>query len=140
MSSKVKLVVFYCGESSFGVPIESTERIVPAAPLTALPGMSPRIRGCFEWRGETVPVLDGVAALGLTVESLGSQFIIVKVEGRRMALEVDRVDAIVELNESEIDRNLALLGLASDGVVRGIGRVGENLLVVLNPEALCQAA
>lgn len=143
--AKQKLVVFFSGESRYGVPIECTERIVPSTPLTRLPGMPTSVQGVFDWRGETVPVLDAQARFGLTGtlangDNVGTQFIIVKSSGQRMAVAVDRVDEIAEIEEGEIEDNPDITGLGSDGIVKGIGRLGEHLLVVLNPEVLCRAA
>jgi len=78
----------------FALPYRSVERVLPATPVTALPFAPAGIEGVASISGDIVPVLALrvlLAADRSQPAQPGSQFLVIRVSGRRFALRVDRV-------------------------------------------------
>jgi len=78
----------------FALPYRSVERVLPATPVTALPFAPAGIEGVASISGDIVPVLALrvlLAADRSQPVQPGSQFLVIRVSGRRFALRVDRV-------------------------------------------------
>jgi len=78
----------------FALPYRSVERVLPATPVTALPFAPAGIEGVASISGDIVPVLALRVLLAADRSQLaqpGSQFLVIRVSGRRFALRVDRV-------------------------------------------------
>ncbi len=76
------------------MPYRSVERVLPATPVTALPFAPAGIEGVASISGDIVPVLALrvlLAADRSQPVQPGSQFLVIRVSGRRFALRVDRV-------------------------------------------------
>jgi len=59
-----RLLVFEVGGSAFACEMESFRELVPAQPMTRLPGAPSTVCGLMNLRGTIVTVLDGGIALG----------------------------------------------------------------------------
>jgi purine-binding chemotaxis protein CheW len=78
----------------FALPYRSVERVLPATPVTALPFAPAGVEGVASISGDIVPVLAlrvVLAADRSQPAQPGSQFLVIRVSGRRFALRVDRV-------------------------------------------------
>jgi len=78
----------------FALPYRSVERVLPAMPVTALPFAPAGVEGVASISGDIVPVLALrvlLAADRSQPAQPGSQFLVIRVSGRRFALRVDRV-------------------------------------------------
>jgi chemotaxis signal transduction protein len=78
----------------FALPYRSVERVLPATPVTALPFAPAGVEGVASISGDIVPVLALrvlLAADRSQPAQPGSQFLVIRVSGRRFALRVDRV-------------------------------------------------
>lgn len=51
-------VIFHLGEQRFALDAERVEMVVPALPLSPVPGAPPSVAGRFEYRGCVVPVIN----------------------------------------------------------------------------------
>jgi purine-binding chemotaxis protein CheW len=78
----------------FAFPYLSVERVVPATPVTALPFAPAGVEGVASISGDIIPVLAVLVLLGADrpqSAQAGSQFLVIRVSGRRFALRADRV-------------------------------------------------
>jgi purine-binding chemotaxis protein CheW len=78
----------------FAFPYLSVERVVPATPVTALPFAPAGVEGVASISGDIIPVLAVPVLLGADrpqSAQAGSQFLVIRVSGRRFALRADRV-------------------------------------------------
>lgn len=129
-----KFVVFMLGEERFGLPIESVERILPGQAVTKLPRTPKMLLGVFELRGTTLPALDARLRFDMAENEGEANFVVVVSEEGRCALRVDRVDGIVNFTDEDIDSNPGALVGGQEEMVRGIGKQGELLTLLLEPE------
>jgi chemotaxis signal transduction protein len=78
----------------FAFPYLSVERVVPAAPVTALPFAPAGVEGVASISGDIVPVLALPVLLGVDQTAsaqTAAQFLVIRVAGRRFALLADRM-------------------------------------------------
>lgn len=131
-----KYVVFRLANERYGLPIECVERILPIQTVTRLPRTPKMILGVFEMRGATVPALDARMRFELDESKDCQNFVVVMNQSGRCALSVDHVDGIITLDESRIEENSSIFESKADDFVRGIGRLEDHLLVLLDPECI----
>lgn len=129
-----KFVVFRLAEEWYGVPIESVERILEDQEVTRLPRLPKVFLGVFDLRGQTMPALDLRERFALGSSSKPGSMVVVLLEGGRCAWRVDSVVGIFSLDESQIEESPEMIRAADDDFLAGVGRHGEKLIVLVNPE------
>jgi purine-binding chemotaxis protein CheW len=147
-SVEVQLCTFRVSGEDFAIDIMRVREVIPPAPLTSVPSAPPHVAGVFKLRGDVIPVIDLARRLGLPTgaPSRRAKFIVVRVAGRLLGLQVDEVREVVRLARealrpapASIDARGARLFL---GVCGGEGRraAGGRLRLLLNVKALLEAA
>ncbi len=135
-----KYVIFKLGNERYGLPIESVERILPVQDVTRIPKTPKMLLGVFELRGSTIPTIDARMRFELPEAADARNFVVILTEEGRCALRVDIVDGILTFEESEIDDNTSLIDNRNDDMLAGIGKRGEELTVLLDPQHLVPKA
>ena len=133
--SEMKYVVFQLDKERYGLPIDSVERILPSQTVTKIPKTPKMMLGVFDMRGETIAVLDARQRFGMKENEEGRNFVVVLSEGGRCALRVDVVVGINTYSDEHIDKTHALLD-PDDDFLNAIGKDGDTLTVLLDPEAI----
>lgn len=133
MMRESKYVVFRIGKERYGMPISKVERILAAEPITRIPKAPKMMLGIFEMRGETVPVIDGQIRFEVDHLTEGKNFIVTSSSAGRYALRVDTVEGIEDFTDSCTDEPHRILD-RSDPFLSGIGRHGDELTALLDPE------
>ena len=104
-----------------------TMRPLPVDPIS---GMPPFVRGLSIIRGQPTPVVDLALLLGRSGELFG-RFITLRTKDRQVALAVDGVLGIRELDSSLLHKLPPLLQGAPDEVITAVSRLDGQLLLVL---------
>jgi purine-binding chemotaxis protein CheW len=121
------------------VHIVETMRPLPIDPI---PGMPSFVRGLSVIRDAPVPVVDLAEVLEAGRAGTSTRFVLLKVEGdRRVALAVDRVIGLRQLDTATAEQMPPILRNANAGVIEAVGTLDEKLLLVLRatrvmPDAL----
>ncbi len=131
-----KYVVFSIGSELFGLEIEFTERILTAQKETRIPRSPAAMLGLFDLRGRTIPVFDLALRLDYGQPSKGGNDVVVADANCPYALRVDQVVGIVTLTEADQEDADEQFTRRDDPFVSGIGKWGDKLILLLNPEAL----
>ncbi len=129
-----KIVVFRLGNELYGLAISSVERILKEAPITPLPRTPKMLRGVFELRGETLPVLDLRLRFEMESRCDEGSFVVAQSPSGRVALRVDRVEGILQLSEGSVDDQSDAWTEAGDPFIEGIAKTDLGLVALLNPE------
>jgi purine-binding chemotaxis protein CheW len=120
-------------EQRLAVELRWVREIFTLGAMTPVPTAPPVIAGVVNWKGAIVPVLHGrrmLAPPGTTIGSrsrgpqTGDALVLVDVEGTRVAIAVDRIDAVTTLP------------LGPDGLVDKDGQV----VPLVDPPSLLAAA
>jgi purine-binding chemotaxis protein CheW len=113
------------------LPLEhvvETMRPLPVAPLAEAPAF---VMGVAIVRGEPTPVVDAGALLGVADEPCPTRFVTMRTGGRQVALAVEGVLDVRDLDRDALHELPPLLGCANTEAVTALGALDAGLLVVL---------
>ena len=130
-----KQLLFSLGEESYGINIFQVEEIVKGVAIEPPPTPSKHILGMIQWRGQAVLVYSLRARFGLPKQPVGA-LVVAKAGGLLLALAVDQVSEILELEDSEAYMAPVLLHMADTAYVDKIVQADGGLVVLLNLEGL----
>ncbi len=145
MTEKRAVLVVRAGGHDCGLPVEhvvETFRPLPVDPLGEAPFF---VLGLARVRGEATPVLDLARLLNANAEAPFLRYVSLRVEGRRVALAVESVGGLRELDPEQLGSLPPLLSQAAPAV-EALGVLDQGLLLVLRaakllpPEDLGQGA
>ena len=132
----VKLVTFQLGLDLFAADVLSVERVLRYTPPNCVPDVPGWIQGVVEHRGKVIPVVDLRRRVELSDDSITPEtriLVLTTAEGWVGAI-VDLVHEVAVIPASSVSPPPALFrGLAAE-FVRGIAKVREQLVVVLDVE------
>jgi purine-binding chemotaxis protein CheW len=153
-SVEVQLCTFRVSGEDFAIDIMRVREVIPPAPLTAVPSAPAHVAGVFRLRNDVIPVIDLARRLGLApgAPSRRAKFIVVRVAGRLLGLQVDEVREVVRLPREALRPAPASIDAGGDRLFLGVcggerapggaGRRagGGRLRLLLNVKALLKAA
>ena len=105
------MVIFKLGNESYGVNIEIVQGIEKVLPIVRIPNSVPDIQGIINLRGNIIPVLSLRNRFGLpeVPDTDRTEFLITKVDETLLALKVDEVDSIYDLETAQIFETPAIV-------------------------------
>jgi purine-binding chemotaxis protein CheW len=133
-SEIVKLVTFRLGADAFAAEIASVDRVLRYAAPKSVPDLPEWIDGVMEHRSKVIPIVDMRARLGL--EHLDptptTRILVLNTTDGFIGAIVDVVAEVASVPEANVSPPPPLFrGLAAH-FVRGIAKVGEQLVVILD--------
>jgi purine-binding chemotaxis protein CheW len=114
------------------VPLGQVVEVMRPLPTDALAGAPPFVRGIALIRGSPVPVVELGRLLGAERDAEVTRYVVVRIGARRVALGVDDVPGIREVEEDTLHALPPLLRQASADAVAQVGRLDAELLVLLH--------
>lgn len=122
----------------FGIPVALVQDVLRAQALTRVPLAPHEITGILNLRGRIVTVIDVRRRLGLADLPPGQpgMSIVVDLHGELYSLIVDRVGEVLTLPLDSFDRNPSTLDATWQAISKGVYRLDQDLLVVVNVESL----
>jgi purine-binding chemotaxis protein CheW len=133
-SASNQFVTFLLGPSEYALEILAVQEFKVHGPVTRVPNMPSFLRGVMNLRGVIVPVFDLRIRFGMPADCTPSTVIMVAhAQSRTVGLVIDGVSDVVELAPTDIQLPPEL-GNAADAVLRGVARVGERLVMLLDLE------
>ena len=131
---KVQYIVVKIGGEQYGLNISYVENIVRMQKITRVPKAPHYYVGVINLRGEIVPVMSVRRKMGLEddVYTNKSRIIILKLENLGLiGIIVDEVKEVINLGESDIDRNVSNANRRADAnYINGIGKDGDELVSI----------
>jgi len=131
-----KYVVFRCAGQSYAFPIAFVEEIIPMAEVAAVPTAPAFLTGFLDVGGEPVAVisLNRLLEVPRAEPELYSPLILLKEISPRLAIEVDEVLRIVELNEEELTSIMD--DCSFNDCAAAAARVDNQTILVIAPDKL----
>lgn len=134
----IKPVVFKLNNEQYGVDIKKVHAIENIQSITRIPNASSCIKGILNLRGDIIPVYDIRKRFGLEplLDSKMAKLIVIKTKDMDLALEVDAVDEIEDIEEKDIHEVPSIVKGADTGYIDKIANVNGQLIVILNLDEL----
>lgn len=133
-----QLVTFSIGTEEFGVDIMKVQEIIRIPPITRVPKAPSYIEGVINLRGNIIPVVNLRVRFGMPAgeETDLSRIVVLQVNTKVFGVRVDGVTEVLRL-ESEAIEPPPPVALGMDAsFIRGVGKIGERLLILLNLDQL----
>lgn len=133
-----QLVAFRVGAERFAIDIARVQEIVKPLPLTIVPHMPEGFSGVIRLRDEVVVVADLHARFGFSGPTDDGEPHIVILAGadRKIGVVVDAVSEVIRISPAMLGPSPDFQGGAPVACVEGIARVGDDLVSVLDVDAL----
>lgn len=133
----IQMVVFKLGELEFAADILQVKTIEKLERgVTRVPRAPYFVEGVFNLRGEIVPLVDLSKRLGLEVPGHAgdNRVVIVEYEGNPIGVWVDAIPQVYRIAEDDIERLSAPIHGIDPRFVRGLARVDDRPIVLLDLE------
>ena len=129
--AELRTLLFRAGTTVYGCDIAAVREIVPVRQTTRLPGTPPYVDGLINLRGTILTVIDLAARLeGTRLPNEEGSVVIVQVGGRQLGLVVGEVMDVTPMRVDPPPEDRA------DEVVRGLGHLGDTVVIILDIPAL----
>jgi len=137
-SDESQYLTFMLQSEIYAIGILSVKEIIEYGTLTAVPMMPDCVRGVINLRGAVVPVMDLAACFGAPPAALNRRTCIVIVEARSgestqdVGIVVDAVNEVLDIAPGDIEPTPAFGASIRTEFVRGMGKVRERFVVILD--------
>ncbi|MBX7057180.1 MAG: chemotaxis protein CheW [Leptospirales bacterium] len=134
-----KFLTFSLGQEDYGIPVAQVAEIVRIEKLIQIPHARGYFMGLMDIRGRVLPVIHLGSRLGIEAEEqprTPDRAIITVINRRRIGLAVDRVQRVERFPPESIDPGPPSLKSASGRFVTGVGKNGDEFVVLLNLDHL----
>lgn len=128
-----RTLLYRVGATVYGSDIGDVREVLPYRSATRLPGAPAYVRGLINLRGTIVTVVDLGARLDAARAPATSGSILVASVGTRLTGVV--VDEVMDVRPVEMDEAQESGG-SSDGVVRGLGHSGDQVVILIDIHSL----
>ncbi|HMJ33981.1 MAG TPA: chemotaxis protein CheW [Baekduia sp.] len=132
-----QLVVFSLGEEEYALPITQVHEIIRFTEPRSVASSDPSVRGVISLRGKILPVYDLATRLGVEHADVSEAKIVIVETAEDMAgVVVDDVEEVITIHADQLDEAPTAGGRGIDG----IAKIGDRLVVLLDPEGIVGAA
>lgn len=134
-----KYLLFPLSGEMYGVGIESVVNIVEMQKITAVPDVPPYIKGLINLRGNILPVVDLRLRFNLPPREYDDRtcIVVLRSQEKTFGVIVDTVAEVQEIPPEAIDPpQLVLGGTASQVFLKGIGKVGDSIRLLLDVDRI----
>lgn len=137
---KGKYMTFKSGREYFGLKIQYVFEIIQMQSITSIPETEDYIKGLINLRGKVIPVIDMHLRFHQEPFEYNDRtcIIVLNVNSIVVGLIVEQIAEVVEIKEEDIlpPPNRGRIDLAEHKYIYGIGKVGESVKLLLDPDKL----
>jgi purine-binding chemotaxis protein CheW len=132
----IQLLTFKLDDQEYALDIANVVEVVRMVAVTRAPKAPPFVKGMVNLRGRVIPVIDLRKRCDLRLKpyDLNTQLLIARTNQHAMALMVDVVSEVLTMPAGSIEPP-ELVGTAMQ-FVRAVGKLGDRLILILDPETL----
>ncbi|MGN0507100.1 MAG: chemotaxis protein CheW [Lachnospiraceae bacterium] len=135
-----KYVTFKSGNEYFALKIEYVNEIIVFQEITEIPESEDYIKGLINLRGKIIPVIDVRVRFKQPPLEYNDRtcIIVISVKDMVVGLIVEKIAEVVEITEDNIldSPSLGNVDKNQNRYVYAIGKVGESVKLLLDPEKL----
>lgn len=133
-----QFIVVKFDHEQYGINIQNVQNIVRMLNITRVPNAPAFFKGVINLRGEIIPVMSVRKKFDLKDDEYtnSTRIIIVKVDSHAIGLIVDEVLEVIQLAEDHIEKIVRDSQDEKAKFVYAVGKLGDELVTLLNIEAL----
>ena len=135
-----KYVTFKSGNEYFGLKIQYVNEIIVFQEITEIPESEDYIKGLINLRGKIIPVIDVRIRFKQEPKEYNDRtcIIVINVKDTVVGLIVEKVAEVVEIKQEDIlaSPSIGHEDKSQNKYVYGIGKVGESVKLLLDPDKL----
>jgi purine-binding chemotaxis protein CheW len=138
MAEQRQLVTFQLGAELYGVDIMDVKEIVRVQAIRTIPNAPSYVEGIFNLRSEIIPIINLHKRFHLKKlaaaedEELLSGFIIIDIDGMKLAVIIDRVSRVVTIELSDVQPPPQMIAGIGTEYIQGVVRQKTGYLIILN--------
>ncbi len=134
-----KYMTFCIGNDVFGIELQYVSEIIQMQQIAPIPEVEHFIKGLINLRGKIIPVIDVADRFGKVPFEYSDRtcIIVVEVQGVTVGLIVETISEVVSIEGEDIlpPPNVSKTN-AQAKFIRGIGKVGDSVKLLLDPVKL----
>jgi len=129
---------FRLGDEDYCLEIRHVTEIVGIQKVTEVPDMPHYVKGVVNLRGQVIPVID----MRLRFNMPGREYdertciVVISLNGGQVGLVVDTVNEVRSIEETNVSPPPKSGGAPSAQYIRGLGKVGESVKIILDANKL----
>ena len=127
-----QLVVFSLGSEEYALPIGAVHEIIRFTEPRSVASEVDWIRGVIGLRGKIIPIFDLAARLELATGSEPGKIVIVETGTGQVGVMADEVEEVLTTTSDQLEA----VPTASTDSIDSIAKIGDRLVILLNPEGL----
>jgi len=133
-----QFVSFIVGGEEFGVNILTVQEIIRPVDITRVPHAPDFVEGVINLRGRILPVIDLRTRFGFPERDRGedTRIIVVEIGAQTIGFMTDAVQEVLRVDVTAIEPAPELAVGIDAGYLRGVAKLDERLLILLDLENL----
>lgn len=137
-----QVVVFELGGECYGVDIGLVQEIIRPPSITSVPRAPDYVEGVINLRGRVIPVINLRTRFGLPGTERGrtARIVVLNVEGQTVGAAVDAVSEVLRIPLTSVEPPGATLAGAASARLRGIAKLDDRLIILLEPKSILNDA
>ncbi len=136
MAKTQQFCTFFLKDQFFGVPVQQVQEVIRYQEMTRVPLVPQVIRGLINLRGQIVMALDLRRRFGMP-EMPDSQLpmnVVVRTDDGAVSFLVDEIGDVLQVDEENFEPPPETLKGQARELVRGVYKLQDRLMLVLNTE------
>jgi purine-binding chemotaxis protein CheW len=137
-TQKGKYLTFTVGKEVYGLEIKFVTEIIGIQEITQVPELPEYVKGIINLRGKIIPVMDVRLKFKKELRQYDDRtcIVVIDINGSPIGLIVDRVSEVLSIPEQDIVPLPEIERGAKQKYVNGIGKVGNDVKLLLDCEKL----
>lgn len=133
-----KFLTFSLAEEEYGIDIQFVNEIIGLQKITEVPDMPHYVKGVINLRGKVIPVMNVRLRFGFPeIDHTDRTCIIVlNIKELIVGLIVDTVSEVLDISQNQIDPPPAISKGESSRYIKGMGKMEENVIILLDAKNL----
>ena len=129
-----QLISFEVGNEEYGLDILGVKEVIRIREITRLPKAPSFVKGIINLRGDVIPISDLRDKFGLENQEYTdmTRVIVVDVDEKLVGMVVDAASQVVRIPADQIEPPPPIAGGLSTEYIRGVGKLDERLVILLN--------
>ena len=129
-----QLISFAISDQDYGIKIHTVKEVIRNKDITPLPKAPAFVKGVINLRGDVIPIIDLRERFNMEHQEYTNmtRVIVVEVDGKSIGMVVDSVSHVIRIEQGQIEPPPPCAGKKSEEYIRGVGKVDDKLIVLLN--------